>query len=147
MKLGAAVSLALMLVPLAATQKISHEYLVRFDSNSSFPAQLRSSGVIPRHHDGQVWAVQASDESALRRTTQIQAVIPATSVMIELQPGARDITRAIADAGGIVTRSYQSISAVAAIVPTAKIGDIRNLLGVKRVNKSRSYRRLNGPSD
>jgi hypothetical protein len=147
MKLGAALSLAIMFVPAAAAQKTSHQYLVRFHSNARFPAQLRSSGVIPLHHDGQVWAVQASDEKVLRQTTEIQSIIPATSVMIELEPGVAPITGAITDAGGIVTRSYQSISALAAIVPTSKIGDVERLLGVKRVNKSRSYKAFTAPRE
>jgi hypothetical protein len=139
MKLWAAVSLALWLVPVAPAQKVSHEYLVRFSSDSSFPAELRSSGVVPLHHEGQVWAVRASDENVLRQLTEIDDVIPATRVIIEFRPGVGDLTRAITEAGGIVTRAYQSSPLLAAFVPTTKIGDIQRLPGVKRVNKSRSY--------
>jgi hypothetical protein len=106
MKLGIAASLALLLLPAAIAQKPARNYLIRL-SDSDFPAGLRAKGITPLQHLGNVWAVRTSDEEILRQTTE--DVTPADSVTIELQPGAKDITRAIADVGGVVTRTYHSI--------------------------------------
>jgi hypothetical protein len=127
----AAVALALTS---AAAQQSPREYLIRLP-DKEFPAGLRAQGITPLRHEGKIWAVRAP-EAALRQTTE--EMTPATSVTIQVQPAA-DITKAITDAGGFVTRTYRSVSAVTAFLPTSKIGEIQKLPGVKRIHKSRAY--------
>jgi hypothetical protein len=119
----------------AAAQQSSREYLIRLPS-TDFPARLRAQGITPLQHEGGLWVVRASDERILRQSTE--EVVPAASVTIELQPGA-NISQAIVDAGGLVTRSYRSVSAITAFLPTSKIEEIQKLPDVKRVHKSRAY--------
>lgn len=137
MRCFAAAGLALFLVLSAAAQTSKHPYLVRLNT-SEFPGELRSKGVTPLRHRGQLWAVLATDEDVLRQTTE--DVVPASNVTIEVQPGSAGITQAIIHAGGIVTHTYRSVSAVAAIVPTSKVGELQHLPGVKRLSKGRVYR-------
>ena len=138
------VSLALLLMTAANAQEPPREYLIRLGA-SAFPASLRAQGITPIHHSGKVWAVRTSDEKTLRQTTE--EVTPATSVIIELQPNelqdnAQGVIRAVAAADGLLTRRYHSISAVSAIVPTSKIGDLQKLPGVKRIHKDHSHSAL-----
>jgi hypothetical protein len=125
-----------LLLTTAVAQQLPREYLIRLPG-SDFPAGLRAQGVTPLHHEGKLWAVRASNEKALRLTTE--EITPATRVTVELQPQA-NINQAIADAGGIVTSALSSVPAVSAILPTNKIAEIQKLPGVKRVHKNRSYR-------
>jgi hypothetical protein len=127
-------AVALALTSAAAAQS-SREYLVRLPA-TEFPASLRARGIIPLQHEGKLWAVRASDEKILRQTTE--EITAAAKVTIELQPGA-NISQAITEAGGLVTRNYRSVSAVTAFLPTSKIGEIQKLPGVKRIHKSRAY--------
>jgi hypothetical protein len=143
MKFWAAASLALLLLTVASAQRAAREYLVRLP-DGDFPNSLRAQGIKPIHHAGRVWAVRAIDEEILKRTTE--SITPAISVVIEFQPSAKDIAGAIADAGGIVTRAYDSTPALAAVVPTSKIVELQNIPGVKRVNKTRSYRGFHAAS-
>jgi hypothetical protein len=130
-----AVTVALLLTT-AVAQQFPREYLIRL-SGSEFPASLQAKGVTPLHHEGRLWAVRASDEQALRQTTE--EITPATSVTIELQSRA-NVNQAIADAGGVVVRTFRGVSAVTAFLPTNKIAEIQKLPGVKRVHKNHSYR-------
>lgn len=130
-----AVTVALLLTS-AVAQEFPREYLIRLPG-ADFPASLKAKGVTPLQHEGRLWAVRASDAKALRQTTE--DITAATSVTIELEPQA-NINQAIADAGGIVTRSFRAVSAVTAFLPTNKIAEIQKLPGVKRVHKNHSYR-------
>lgn len=145
-KLWVALSLALVLVTVTAAQEPPREYLVRM-ADANFPDKLRVAGISPLHHSGQIWAVRASDEKVLSRNTELQDVTPATVVVIELQPGAKNASRMIEDAGGIVFRTYRSAPLIAAIIPTKKIGELQRLPGIKRINKSRFYEPFRAPSD
>jgi hypothetical protein len=129
-----AVSLVLLFA--ANAQEPYREYLIRLN-DADFPASLRAKGITPLHHAGNIWAVRTSDKKTLRQTTE--EFTPATNITIEFQPGSKDMAHAVVEAGGIVTRDYHSISAMSAIVPTSKIGDIQRLPGVKRVHKTRAY--------
>jgi hypothetical protein len=148
MKLWAGASLALLLASPAATQKTSNEYLVRLtQSDSAFPIKLRSAGIIPLQHDGRVWVVRATDEKALRQTTEIQDVTPAVRVLIELDPRAQAISGVITKAGGIVTHNYRSVPAVAAVLPMSKVMEIGRLPGVKRMSKGHTFLPLASSSE
>jgi hypothetical protein len=141
MKFCANVSLFLVLMTAATAQELPRDYLIRLN-DSDFPASLRAKGILPLHHAASIWAVRTSNQEALRETAE--AVTTAINITIELQPGAKDVARAITNDGGIVTRRYQTLSEMSAIVPTSKLADIQKLPGVKRVRKSRSYPALNG---
>jgi hypothetical protein len=148
MKLWAGVSLALLLVSLAATQKSTNEYLVRLTQpGSAFPVQLRSAGIMPLQHDGQVWVVRVKDEKVLRQTTEIQDVTPAVRVLMELDPRAKAISGVITKAGGIVTHNYRSVPAVAAVLPMSKVTEIERLPGVKRISKGHTFLPLASSSE
>ena len=82
-----------------------------------------------------MWAVRLSDDQFLRTTTE--TFTPAIRVTFELQPGADDISGAIIDAGGVVTRAYHAVPALTAFVPSAKIPELQRLPGVKKLRKSR----------
>ena len=144
MKFWLAAALAMWFVAAAPPPADAGQYLVRLQ-DSGFPSRLRDQGIKPLYHSGQLWAVQAEDEKALRQSTE--DAVPATSVMIELQPGSEELALAIAAAGGIVTRTYNHVLALSAILPTARIGEIQKLRGVKRLHKIRAYEALRMPRE
>jgi hypothetical protein len=134
----------LLAVPLlflfaASAQELPREYLVRL-GGAETPASLRAKGITPLHHKGEVWVVRTFDEKALRQITK--EISPAITVTIEFQSGAENIERAITDAGGILTRTYRSVPAMSAVIPSSRLADIQKLPGIKRIRKNREYRAL-----
>jgi hypothetical protein len=127
-----------VVVTVALGQLPAHEYLIDV-TGPDFPVDLRAAGVTPIAHDGDLWAVRAEDENSLRKTTEITGVTRAASVIIELKPGSQRVAQSVREAGGIVTRTFQSRPILAAVLPANKVLELQSLPGVKRIRKSRSY--------
>jgi hypothetical protein len=120
----------------AASESSGQEYILVLDHlDPNFMANLSAAGVSPLREIGLLFLVRmkGTQPEQVGKIAGVERVMPATSVVIEMQPEIQDLSPDVERLEGIVTQHYPDINAIGAVIPVIRMPDLLKVRGIKRV--------------
>ncbi len=133
--------------PRAASENSGQEYILVLDHlDPNFMANLSALGVSPLREIGLLFLVRmkGTQPEQVGKLTGVERVMPATSVVIEMQPAIQDLSPDVEKLEGIVTQHYPDINAIGAVIPVIRMPDLLKVRGIKRVRPGSSGKSKSG---